>query len=90
MESVIILYLPGHAGNFVARLFSLGMETIPLLPKQDLYQYVENAHIPDDYDRLENYRYSSILQNFDSWQQYHNSYADYKESSIYQLLNVFC
>ena len=90
MESVIILYLPGHAGNFVARLFSLDATTMPLLPKHVLGQSIKKAHIPDDFDRLKNYQYSSILTDFKTWQQYHDSYADYKESSTYQLLNIFC
>lgn len=90
MQTVIIFYLPGHAGNFVSRLFSLDPGTMPLLTKQTLEQCLKNAHIPNDFDRLEHYQFSSVLQDFDSWQKFHRSYADFKEFSRYNLLNVFC
>jgi alpha-L-arabinofuranosidase len=91
MKTVIILYLPGHAGNFVARLFSLGQETMPLLEKTMLQSSLESSQeISDDFDRLENYRFSSVPTRFDNWQQFHRSFADYKEYSSYRLLNLFC
>jgi hypothetical protein len=91
MKTVIILYLPGHAGNFVARLFSLGNETMPLLPQTMLQAHVVSAQeIPNDFDRLENYRFSTVPIKFDNWQQFHRSFADYKEYSSYRLLNLFC
>jgi hypothetical protein len=91
MNTVIILYLPGHAGNFVARLFSLGKETMPLLQKTRLQSSLDSAQeIADDFDRLENYQFSTIPAKFDSWQQFHRSFADYKEYSGYRLLNLFC
>lgn len=91
MKTVIILYLPGHAGNFVARLFSLGNETMPLLQKTQLQSSLESAQeIADDFDRLENYQFSTVPTRFDNWQQFHRSFADYKEYSSYRLLNLFC
>jgi hypothetical protein len=91
MKTVIILYLPGHAGNFVARLFSLGNETMPLLEKTRLQSSLESSQeISDNFDRLENYRFSSVPTRFDNWQQFHRSFADYKEYSSYRLLNLFC
>ena len=90
MKTVIILYLPGHAGNFVARLFSLGQETMPLLQQSALQQHLESVtDVPDDFDRLENYRFSTATA-FNNWQQFHRSYADYKEYSCYNLLNIYC
>jgi hypothetical protein len=91
MKTVIILYLPGHAGNFIARLFSLGNETMPLLQQHMLQHHLETVtDIPDDFDRLENYRFSTVPTRFDNWQQFHRSYADYKEYSCYNLLNIYC
>jgi len=91
MKTVIILYLPGHAGNFVARLFSLSRETMPLLQKTMLQSSIESAQeISDDFDRLENYRFSTVPARFDNWQQFHRSFADYNEYSSYRLLNLFC
>jgi hypothetical protein len=91
MKTVIILYLPGHAGNFVARLFSLGQETMPLLQQGMLQHHLESVtDVPDNFDRLENYRFSTVSTAFDDWQQFHRSYADHKEYSCYNLLNIYC
>jgi hypothetical protein len=91
MKTVIILYLPGHAGNFVARLFSLGRETMPLMQQHMLQHHLESVtDIPNDFDRLENYRFSTVTAAFNNWQQFHRSYADYKEYSCYNLLNIYC
>jgi hypothetical protein len=90
MKTVIILYLPGHAGNFVARLFSLGNETMPLLQKTVLQSSLESEQeIPVDFDRLENYRFSTVPAKFHNWQQFHRSFADYKENLHYQKVNLF-
>jgi hypothetical protein len=91
MKTVIILYLPGHAGNFVARLFSLNRESMPLLPQVLLQHHLESVtDIPEDFDRLENYRFSTVSAAFNDWQQFHRSYADHKEYSCYNLLNIYC
>lgn len=91
MKTVIVLYLPGHAGNFIARLFSLGNETMPLLQQSMMQHHLETAtDIPDYFDRFENYRFSNVPKKFDDWQQFHRSFADYKEYSNYRLLNLFC
>jgi hypothetical protein len=91
MKTVIILYLPGHAGNFVARLFSLNRESMPLLPQGMLQHHLESVtDIPEDFDRLENYRFSTVSKAFNDWQQFHRSYADHKEYSCYNLLNIYC
>jgi hypothetical protein len=91
MKTVIVLYLPGHAGNFVARLFSLGQETMPLLPKTMLLSCITSAQdVPQDFDRLENYRFSDVPKKFNDWQKFHRSFADYNECNQYRLWNSFC
>jgi hypothetical protein len=91
MKTVIVLYLPGHAGNFIARLFSLGSETMPLLPQDMLQHHLETVtDIPADFDRLESYRFSTVPTTYNDWQRFHRSYADYKEYSCYNLLNIYC
>jgi hypothetical protein len=91
MKTVIILYMPGHAGNFVARLFSLGAETMPLIQQQLMHESIDQGlAIPDSFDRLANYRFSTVSSEFDSWQQFHRAYADHKDYVSYRLLNVFC
>ena len=90
MKTVIVLYIPGHAGNFVARLFSLTSETMPLLPRYNLQQCLKSGGIPDDFDRLQSYKFSTVPTKFSDWQQFHRAYADYEGISNYNLLNIFC
>jgi hypothetical protein len=91
MKTVIVVYMPGHAGNFVARLFSLDPTTMPLIRHDRLEQHLaQGTALPEDFDRLTNYQFSSINQEFNEWQQFHLSYADEHELPQYRLLNIFC
>jgi hypothetical protein len=91
MKTVIVLYMPGHAGNFVARLFSLDHGTMPLIRQQLMHECIDQGtEIPDTLDRFENYRFSTVSDEFGSWQEFHRAYADHKDSVSYRLLNVFC
>jgi hypothetical protein len=83
--------MPGHAGNFVSRLFSLGPETMPLIRQSVMTEYIDHGlEISDTFDRLANYQFSTVSTEFDTWQEFHRSYADHKEYLFYRLLNVFC
>ena len=91
MKTVIVLYMPGHAGNFVSRLFSLGSETMPLIRQSMMTEYIDHGtEIPDTFDRLANYQFSTVSTEFDTWQKFHRAYADHKEYLHYRLLNLFC
>ena len=91
MKTVIVLYMPGHAGNFVSRLFSLGPETMPLIRQSVMTKYIDHGlEISDTFDRLANYQFSTVSTEFDTWQEFHRAYADHKEYLCYRLLNVFC
>jgi hypothetical protein len=91
MKTVIVLYLPGHAGNFIARLFSMTPDTMPLIRKDQLEQHLDQGTpLPEDFDRQTNYQFSSVNQEFGDWQQFHRAYADALEISQYRLLNIFC
>jgi hypothetical protein len=91
MKTVIVLYLPGHAGNFIARLFSLTAETMPLIRQDQLEQHLDQGTaLPEDFDRLANYQFGLVNQQFDSWQKFHRAYADALDLPQYRLLNVFC
>jgi hypothetical protein len=81
--------MPGQAGNFIARLFSLTDDTMPLLTRNYLQYCIESGGIPADFDRLQSYKFSSVLEKFDNWQHFHNSYADFNDWSHYNLLNIF-
>jgi hypothetical protein len=83
--------MPGHAGNFVSRLFSLGPETMPLIRQSVMTEYIDHGlEISDTFDRLANYQFSTVSTEFDTWQEFHRAYADHKEYLFYRLLNVFC
>jgi hypothetical protein len=91
MKTVIVLYLPGHAGNFISRLFSLSDETMPLIRQHQLDTLLDQGQaLPDEFDRLANYSFSQVTEEFDNWQQFHRSYADFLENTQYRLLNLFC
>lgn len=91
MKTVVLLYLPGHAGNFLARLFSLGQNTMPLIRKDQLDHHLDQGTpLPDNFDRLENYRFAQVTEEFNNWQQFHRSFADFFEHAQYRLLNLFC
>jgi hypothetical protein len=91
MKTVIVLYLPGHAGNFMSRLFSLTPDTMPLIRQDLLEQHLDQGTaLPDDFDRLTNYQFSLVNKQFGDWQKFHRAYADALELPQYRLLNVFC
>ena len=91
MKTVIVLYLPGHAGNFVARLFSMALDTMPLIRQDQLEQHLDQGTaLPEDFDRQINYQFSSVTQEFGDWQRFHRAYADALDLPQYRLLNVFC
>jgi len=91
MKTVIILYMPGHAGNFMARLFSLNPETMPLIRHDLMDHHIgHGTSLPDPFDRLTNYQFSQAKQEFGQWQKFHQAYADFSNNSQYRLLNLFC
>lgn len=88
MKHIIILYLPGHAGNFLTRLFSLGNETLPHLPVNLLEQYIYTGKPNEHLNRLELYSFKEVFKYYD-WQQFHRAWADFRYYTKYELLNVF-
>jgi hypothetical protein len=79
--------MPGYAGNFLARLFSLGKEVVPLLTLSILNQRVKNIHQDESFDRLRLYSFDNAKLH-DSWQEYHRIWADYYARTNYQLLSA--
>ena len=89
MRSIFILYLPGHAGNFLTRLFSLSPESIPQLPIETLKMLsTYNNPIPDDLDLIKLYQFSEVAKTFDSWQQFHRAWPDVKEKDFFNIVNI--
>jgi len=88
MQLIFFLYLPGHAGHFLSRLFSLGNDTIPQLPKKILSQVLDTGEIPE-VNRIEMYRFSEVLQNYLNWQNFHRAWTDYyTDHHLYHWLFV--
>lgn len=81
--------MPGHAGNFLARLFSLGNETIPQLPI-DYLNYIVSNGLPDrELDRLSLYSFDQVNDQYSTWQDFHRAWGDFHQMISYNLLNVF-
>jgi len=82
------MYMPGHAGNFILRLFGLSAEFMPILEKGLLNKLVEQWEPIELFNKLQNYRFSTSTQRHATWQQFHRSYADYLDTAQYRLLNL--
>ena len=82
------MYLPGHAGNFLTRLFSLGTETLPHLPVKLLEHYIRTGKPDNHLNRLELYSFQDAFKYYD-WQEFHRDWADFHYSNKYELVNVF-
>lgn len=89
MKKNIILYMPGYAGNFLARLFSLGDETMPQLPIDLLNHMSLTGQLIPVVDRTELYSFKKVPESFDDWQLFHRAWADFYQNSKFELLNVF-
>lgn len=88
VKSIFILYMPGHAGNFLTRLFSLSPETVPQVPIPILRKSIryECPSLPL-INRLQWYSYSTVLQNFSDWQQFHRHWPDYHDRVLFNHFN---
>lgn len=85
MKTIIITYLPGHAGNFLARLFSFGHETMPQLPRTLLNKYISIDSKNENLDRLTMYSFKET-DSYRTWQEFHRAWSDFYQQSTYNLL----
>ncbi len=83
MKSIFVMYMPGHAGHMLARLFGLSPEAIPLVDKQ-LLNKVSLSTI----DKESMYQFTNVKRRFKSWQDFHRSYADHKDSADIRIANA--
>jgi hypothetical protein len=83
MKTIFVLYMPGHAGHFVARLFGLSPEIIPLVRKH----YLTSLTIPT-LNKLDLYKFNNVKTRFKTWQEFHRSFADHKDHSAIRALNA--
>jgi hypothetical protein len=83
--------MPGHAGHFISRLFSLGKDAMPLIRRDCLASYLDSGlPLQDDFDRLNFYCFNKVKKEFDTWLQFHYSEADFIQIPEFRLLNLFC
>ena len=81
--------MPGHAGNFLARLFGLSDNFLPLLPKKHLeYLLVKKLPVDPNFNKLAVYKFEPVNHRYETWQDFHKSWADYLDWFKYRLLNV--
>jgi hypothetical protein len=80
--------MPGYAGNFLARLFSLGKEVFPLLPKSILDQKSRIIEHDENLDRLVLYDFNSA-KSYTTWVDYHHAWSDYDENEKHLWLAAF-
>lgn len=83
MRSIFVLYLPGHAGHMISRLFGLSPEAMPLIEKNAL----ETADI-STVNKLDTYQFVDVKSRFQTWQKFHHEYANYKDSNMLRIINA--
>jgi hypothetical protein len=88
LKYIFILYLPGHAGHFLSRLFSLGPETVPQLPIDVLKDSVVNTGQPPIiHNRAKYYSFAQGSKCYDNWQDFHHAWADFYQHQLYFHFN---
>lgn len=87
MSTIFLLYLPGHAGNFLSRVLTLGDDTMPQLSKSLLSYHLHNSKLNEP-DRDSLYKFSQVLNDYKNWQDFHEEWCDYYQDSEYRLLRL--
>jgi len=89
LKTILIMYMPGYAGNFLLRLFGLSNSLMPHLEKRILKNLLDsNMPVPEDFDKLSKYKFSVVPKIYKNWQDFHRAYADMLDYSDYRLLNL--
>lgn len=87
MRSIFILYMPGHAGNFLNRLFSLSDEAVPQITQRDLDNAINTKQLSAD---SKDYSFRQVRTDYADWQQFHRDFVDFADSDKVELLNQIC
>jgi len=88
VKSIFILYMPGHAGNFLTRLFSLSPETVPQVPIDVLKDAVINTGAPPVIDsRVDHYAFDQVFKKFNTWQDFHRDWPDFYQQTLFEYFN---
>lgn len=83
MKTILIMYMPGHAGHMLSRLFGLSPEAMPLV-NRTLLNRINLSNI----NKLKMYQFSNVKKVFKSWQDFHGSYVDYKDNTDVRIVNA--
>jgi phage anti-repressor protein len=71
--------MPGHAGNFLTRLFSLSPETVPQVPVKILAESIRHPTVePIIPRRKELYSFVDVLNQYNNWQEFHRDWPDFQ------------
>lgn len=88
MKTVVILYMPGHAGNFIQRLFGLSPEFMPIISRNMLKGLVDRWRPgAQPWPKLQSYLFDKVLMRHHTWQNFHRDTADFIDYQDYRLLN---
>jgi hypothetical protein len=80
--------MPGQAGNFLTRLFSLSPDTIPQAPIDALKNSVINTGKPPTIDnRAEYYSFEQVFNKFNTWQDFHRAWPDFYQHELFYHFN---
>ena len=86
LRHIFIVYDPGYAGNFLARLFSLSAGVVPLLPKSLLFDWSETTVKPT-LDLLELYKFDTVHKDHgNDWIKFHDSWTSIYDHELYDSL----
>lgn len=81
--------MPGHAGNFILRLFGLSNNVMPILQRKTLKDLVDNWQpINSEFDKLHNYKFDRVPKVYQDWQSFHRAFADYLDHQQYRWANA--
>jgi hypothetical protein len=80
--------MPGHAGNFLTRLFSLSPDTVPQVPINVLKDAVINTGTPPVIaSRAEYYSFGQTFEKFNTWQEFHRNWPDFYQHELFHYFN---
>ena len=74
--------MPGHAGNFLERLFSLSHETVPHFPLVTLRTMQHDECDISLNSRFNSYKFSNVANLYNSWQQFHRACPDFSNDTL--------
>jgi hypothetical protein len=79
---IFVVYLPGYAGNFLQRVFSLSKEVTPVLTRQELADWIYSGVVPQK--QIQDF--NAVMCNYKSWQDFHDDYPGCHALGIYPRL----